>query len=223
SEGLHLDYDELVARVERFDKSRPKYEPVIIKEELAMGEIAFVEAHRDNDDFPEMELIHAHRRLYPRAGLAAHVLGYTGEVSETELNTLEFIQYRQGDIIGKAGIERQYNSTLMGVDGQRQVLVDNRGRERQEIGVDEAVPGEDLRLTLDLDLQAVAELTMVNRRGAVVALNPQNGEVLAMVSRPAFDPNKFAGRIRSRDWRLIIDNPDKPLLNRAVQAQLAPG
>ncbi len=223
SEGLGLDYEELMDRVQRFEQSRPKYEPVIIKEELTHGELAFVEAHRGSDNFPEMELIHAYRRLYPRNGLAAHVVGYTGEVSDAELNTLEYVQYRPGDIIGKAGIEGQYNAILVGVDGRRRVLVDNRGRERELIDGDEAVPGEDIRLTIDLDLQVVAELAMQDRRGSVIALNPQNGEVLAMVSRPAFDSNKFAGRIQARDWQQIMDNPEKPLLNRPIQPQLAPG
>jgi len=221
--GLNLDYEELLARLRRFERTRPKYEPIIIKEELTPGELAFVEANRHNEAFPEMELIHAHRRLYPKNGLAAHVLGYIGEVSEAELNTLEFARYRQGDVIGKAGIERYYNRTLMGVDGQRRVVVDSLGREREVIGIQEATPGQDLQLTLDLDLQVVAELAMEGRRGAVVALDPRNGEVLAMVSRPAFDPNKFAGRIRSRDWQALMDDPERPLLNRAIQAQLAPG
>ena len=171
-----------------------------------------MEVHRGSDGFPDMELIHAQRRLYPRDGLAAHVVGYTGEVSDAELNQLEFVKYRQGDVIGKAGIERQYNSVLMGTDGQRRVVVDSRGRERQIIGVKEAVPGKDIRLTIDLDLQVVAELAMEEKRGAVVALDPRNGEVLALVSRPAFDPNKFAGRIRSKDWNELISNRDNPLL-----------
>ena len=111
----------------------------------------------------------------------------------------------------------------MGVDGQRQVVVDNRGREREVMGIKDAIPGKNLQLTLDLDLQAVAELAMEGRRGAVVALDPRTGEVLAMVSRPSFDPNKFAGRIKPADWKEIADNPDHPLLNRAIQAQLAPG
>jgi len=222
AEGLNLDYADLVARVERF-KSRPSYEPIIIKEELTPEDLAFVEAHRDPNTFPEMELLHAQRRLYPRDGLAAHVIGYVGEISETELNSPEFAKYDQGDIIGKAGIERQYNEHLMGIDGRRQVLVDNRGRERKVLGMKEAVPGKNLQLTLDLDLQVVAELAMEGRRGAVVALDPRNGEVLAMVSRPAFDPNKFTSRISSKDWKDILANPDNPLLNRAIQAQLAPG
>ena len=196
ADGLHLDYTDLVARLRRF-RARPRYEPIIIKEELTPGEIAFVEAHRDPETMPEMELIHAQRRLYPRDGVAAHVIGYVSEVSEAELNTPEFAKCKQGDLVGKAGIERQYNETLMGVDGQRQVIVDNRGRERQVVGMKEAVAGKSMQLTLDLDLQVVADLAMENRRGAVVALDPRNGEVLAMVSRPAFDPNKFTARIRS--------------------------
>ncbi len=223
ADGLHLEYDDLVARLRRFDRTRPKYEPIIIKEELTPGEIAFVESHRDPETFPEMELIRAQRRLYPRDGLGAHVLGYVGEVSEAELDSPEFAKYSQGDVIGKYGIERQYNEILMGVDGQRQQIVDSRGRVLGAVGAKEAVPGKSLQITLDLDLQAVAELAMEPRRGAVVALDPRNGEVLAMVSRPAYDPNKFAGRITSKDWKDLVSNPDNPLLNRAIQAQLAPG
>jgi penicillin-binding protein 2 len=220
--GLNLDCQELADRVRRYEK-RPKYEPIVIKEELTPGELAFVESHRGQDTFPEMELIHEQRRLYARNGFAAHVIGYTGEVSDDELNTAEFARYKQGDVIGKAGIERYYNDTLMGVDGQRRVVVDNLGKIRRVIDNKEEIPGKSLTLTIDLDLQAVAELSMENRRGAVVALDPRNGEILAMVSRPAYDPSSFAGRIRSREWNELVSNPEKPLLNRAIQAQLAPG
>ncbi len=222
AEGLGLPYEEVLARLKRFS-AQPRYRPITIKEELSRGDLAFVEAHRGAPGFPEMELIHAQRRLYPRNGLASHLVGYVGEVSEAELNTLEFARYNQGDLIGKAGVERQYNGVLTGVDGQRQVVVDSRGNERQVIGLKEAVPGKPLRLTIDLDLQAVAELAMEGRKGAVVALDPRNGEVLAMVSQPAYDPSKFTGGIRSRDWQELVANPDNPLLNRAIQAQLAPG
>ncbi len=220
--GLDLDYDLLQSRLERF-RSRPRYEPIVIKDEMTPGEVSFVEAHRDPETFPEMELIRAQRRLYPQNGLAAHVIGYVGEISETELDSPEFIKYDPGAVVGKAGIERQYNDILMGVDGKRSVVVDNRGREREVLKVQEAVPGKNLQLTIDLDLQVVAELAMQNRTGAVVALDPRNGEVLALVSTPAYDPNKFAGRIHPEDWKELIDNPDNPLLNRAIQAQFAPG
>ena len=222
AEGLDIDYNDLLARLRRF-ASRPRYEPIPIKEELTPSDLAFVESHRDAETFPEMELIQSQRRLYPEGGFSAHLLGYTGEISENELYSPEFAKYDPGDIIGKAGIERQYNDWLTGVDGSRQVVVDNRGREHEVLGLKEAVPGKDLQLTIDLDLQAVAELAMEDKRGAVVALDPRTGEVLAMVSRPAFDPNKFTGRIRNADWKAIMDDPGNPMLNRAIQAQLAPG
>ena len=222
ADGLNLDYGQLVARLDKFRK-RPTYEPVIIKEELTPQELEFVEAHRDPGTFPELTLIRAQRRLYPRDGLAAHVIGTVGEVSENELDSPEFAKYEQGEVIGKDGLERQYNDTLMGVDGQRRVVVDNMGRERAVLDDKPAVPGRDLQTTLDLDLQVVAELSLQGREGAVVALDPRTGEVLAMASRPAFDANLFAARIRTKDWNALVDNPDKPLLNRAIQAQLAPG
>lgn len=220
--GLNIDRADLEARLRRF-RWRPKYEPVVIKEQLTPAELSFVEAHRDPATFPEMELIPAQRRLYPQNGFAAHLIGYVGEVSENELDLPEYIKYEQGDVIGKYGIEKQYNDTLMGVDGQRQVAVDNYGRQREIIGNKDAIPGKDLQLSIDLDLQTVAELSMDNRNGAVVALDPRNGELLAMVSRPAYDPNKFAGRIRTADWNEILKNPENPMLNRALQGQQAPG
>jgi len=224
AEGLNLDYESLVARVRRFQtRGAPQYEPIPIKEELTPGELAFVDSHKDANTFPELEVVHVQHRLYPRDGLAAHVVGYVGEVSEAELNSPEFANFHQGDVIGKDGIERQYNDQLMGVDGQRRVEVDSFGNERHVLDDKEAIPGKNLQLTIDLDLQAVAELTLENRRGAVVALDPRTGEVLAMVSRPAFDPNLFAGRIRSKDWKDLVDNPAHPLMNRAIQAQQAPG
>jgi penicillin-binding protein 2 len=222
--GLHLDPEELRARLKRFE-SRPKYQWVSIKQDLTPGELAFVDSHRDPDTFPELELVpDQSRRVYPRNGLAAHAIGYVGEVSEQQLNTPEFAKYSQGDRVGQSGIERQYNDVLMGVDGERRVVVDSVGREHgPDLSDKEVTPGNNLQLTLDLDLQAVAELSMDGKRGAVIALDPRNGEVLAMVSRPAFDPNVFNARIRAEDWKGLTGDPNNPLLNRAIQAQFAPG
>jgi penicillin-binding protein 2 len=220
AQGLDLDYNDLVSRVRRF-RSQPKYVPIVIKEELTPGDLAFVDSHRDF--FPELVKIEAQRRLYPQNGMMAHVIGYTGEISEEELDSPEFAKYNPGDVIGKFGLEREYNDSLMGVDGQRQVVVDNRGQVRQTLKEKPALAGKDLQLTIDLDLQAVAELAMDGRNGAVVALNPRTGEVLAMVSRPTFDANKFAVRIKAKDWKEIADNPDHPMMNKAIQAQQAPG
>jgi penicillin-binding protein 2 len=222
--GLNMTPDEIRAPLARAESRRlPKYFPVLIKQELTPSELAFVESHNDPDTFPEMELIANQSRLYPQGGLGAHAIGYVGEVSDQELNTTEFAKYSQGDKVGKEGLERQYNDLLMGIDGQRQVEVDSMGREHTQMKSKDFTPGTNLQLTLDLDLQAVAELAMEGRRGAVVALDPRNGEVLAMVSRPAFDPNLFTRRISKSDWKELTDNPDNPLMNRAIQAQFAPG
>ncbi|MBL8231342.1 MAG: penicillin-binding protein 2 [Bryobacterales bacterium] len=223
ADGLGLDLEELLSKLKRFDRTRAKYEPIVIKEELTPGEISFVESHRDPEAFPELVLTPSYTRYYPEAGVASHLIGYVGEISENELNSADFANAKPGDVVGKAGVERYYNDMLLGIDGQRRVLVDNRGNERNELETKEAVPGQNLQLTIDLDLQIVAEMALEGKRGAVVALDPRNGEVLAMASKPDYDPNKFTGRISGEDWRAIINDPDKPLLNRAIQAQFAPG
>ena len=221
--ALDLDFDEVTERLKKFEKSRARSAPITIKEQLTQAELAFVESHRGRDMMPALEIAQDHRRVYPQNGFSAHILGYTGEVSEYELDSAEFARYKQGDIIGKAGLERQYNDLLMGSDGERRVVVDHLGNERELIDKKEPEAGRSIQLTIDLDLQAVAELALRDRNGAVVALDPRTGEVLAMVSGPSYDPNKFAGRIRRKEWDEIRSNPDNPLFNRAIQAALAPG
>lgn len=219
AEALQLDFGDLEKKIHH-SGNLPQ---IIIKDQLTTDEIAWVESHQDVNTYPEMQLIRSWRRQYPQDGFAAHVTGYVGEISESELDLPQFLDYHQGDIIGKDGLEKQYDRTLRGIDGQQRVLVDNMGHERQMEDEREAVPGKDLQTTLDLDLQAVAELAMQDKRGAVVALDPRNGDVLAMVSRPTFDPNKFTGRISRGDWSSIANDPYKPLMNRAIQAEFAPG
>ena len=126
-------------------------------------------------------------------------------------------------MVGKAGVEETYDELLRGQDGSRDVIVDSHGREVGYLGTQHAIPGQDLQLTIDNDLQRAAELALGNRTGAVVAMDPRNGEILAMVSRPSFDPNDFAVRINRTDWNKLITDPDHPLMNKAIQAQLAPG
>jgi penicillin-binding protein 2 len=218
--GLNLDLADLEEKVRR--KSRePNYHAIRLKDELSPADLSFVNSHRDA--FPELDVIQSQPRVYPRDGMMAHVIGYTGEISAAELDSPDFGRYKLGDVIGKFGIERQYNDTLMGEDGQQRVEVDNRGQVRRAEQEKPVVAGKDLTLTIDLDLQSVAELAMEGKNGAVVALDPRSGEILAMVSRPTFDPNKFTGHIGARDWNAINGNPDHPLLNRAIQAQQAPG
>ncbi len=219
ADALDLDYGDLSGAIRRM-KSQPQ---IIIKDQLTRDEIAWIESHRDASAYPEMQLIRSWRRQYPQDGFAAHVVGYVGEISDSELDLPQFSDYHQGDIIGKDGLEKQYDKVLRGVDGQQRVLVDNMGRERQMETQQEAEPGKDLKTTLDLDLQAVAELSMIDKHGGVVALDPRTGDVLAMVSAPAYDPNKFTGRISRSDWNKLMNDPLKPLLNRATQAEFAPG
>jgi penicillin-binding protein 2 len=218
AQGLDLDYNDLAAQVRKV-KLAPKYVPLVVKQELTPADLAFVDSH--HDFFPELELIPSQRRMYPQNGMMAHVIGYTGQISEEDLDSPAFAKYNQGDIVGQFGIERQYNDWLTGVNGQRQVVVDNRGQVRDTLKEKPVVPGKDLQLTIDLDLQAVAELALEGKKGAVVALDPHTGEVLAMASRPTFDPNKFPPK--KKDWKAILDDLDKPLMNRAIQAQQAPG
>ncbi|HKH97832.1 MAG TPA: penicillin-binding protein 2 [Candidatus Sulfotelmatobacter sp.] len=220
AQGLHLDPNEVRTRVRRF-ASMPQYQPIFLKEDITPDELAFIESHRN--ELPELDTIMVHRRLYPRNGFLAHLIGYVGEVSEDMLNQPQFELYSSGDVVGQSGVERQYNGILMGKNGSRQALVDSHGREVGRLGETDAVPGKQLRLTIDIDLQIAAEEALGDKNGAVVAMDPRTGEILAMVSRPTFDPNSFAVRVSRDEWNKLVTDPDKPLLNKAIQAQLAPG
>ena len=218
--GLNLDLEQLQATLRRY-RAAPGYQPIPIKQDITADEQAFIEAHRN--ELPELETIDEERRLYPRDGFASHLIGYVGEVSEEDLNNPRFAYYEPGDVVGKAGVEETYDQLLRGQDGSREVIVDSHGREVGYLGIQHAIPGQALRLTIDNDLQKAAELALGNRNGAIVAMDPRNGEILAMVSRPSFDPNAFAVRINKTDWNKLITDPDHPLMNKTIQAQLAPG
>ncbi len=220
AQGLHLDPNEVRARIRRF-ASMPQYQPIFLKEDITPDELQFIEAHRN--ELPELDTIMAHRRLYPRNGFMAHLIGYVGEVTEDMLNQPQFELYSPGDVVGISGVERQYNTLLMGKNGSRQALVDSHGREVGRLGETEAVPGKQLKLTVDIDLQIAAEEALAGKNGAIVAMDPHTGEILAMVSGPTFDPNDFAVRVSRDEWNKLVNDPDKPLLNKAIQAQLAPG
>jgi penicillin-binding protein 2 len=220
AQGLHLDPNEVRARIRHF-ASMPQYQPIFLKEDITPDELQFIEAHRN--ELPELDTIMAHRRLYPRNGFMAHLIGYVGEVSEDMLNQPQFELYNSGDVVGISGVERQYNNLLMGTNGSRQALVDSHGREVGRLGETEAIPGKQLKLTIDIDLQIAAEEALAGKNGAVVAMDPHTGEILAMVSGPSFDPNDFAVHVSRDQWNKLVTDPDKPLLNKAIQAQLAPG
>ena len=220
AQGLHLDPNEVRARIRHF-ASMPQYQPIFLKEDITPDELQFIEAHRN--ELPELDTIMSHRRLYPRNGFMAHLIGYVGEVSEDMLNQPQFELYSPGDVVGRSGVELQYNNLLMGTNGSRQALVDSHGREVGRLGETEAVPGKQLKLTVDIDLQIAAEEALAGKNGAIVAMDPHTGEILAMVSGPTFDPNDFAVHVSRDQWNKLLADPDKPLLNKAIQAQLAPG
>ena len=220
AQGLHLDPNEVRARIRHF-ASIPQYQPIFLKEDITPDELAFIDAHRN--ELPELDTIMAHRRLYPRNGFMAHLIGYVGEVTEDMLNQPQFELYNPGDVVGVSGVERQYNNILMGTNGARRALVNSHGREVGLLGETDAIPGKQLKLTVDIDLQIAAEEALEGNNGAIVAMDPRTGEILAMVSRPTFDPNDFAVRVSRDQWSKLVNDEDHPLLNKAIQAQLAPG
>src|ERR1700751_2843079 len=220
AQGLHLDPNEVRARIRRFTLM-PQYQPIFLKEDITPDDLQFIEAHRN--ELPELDTIMAHRRLYPRNGFMAHLIGYVGEVTEDMLNQPQFELYNPGDMVGVSGVERQDNAVLMGKNGSRRALVNSHGREVGRLDETPAQPGKQLKLTIDIDLQIAAEQALEGKNGAIVAMDPRTGEVLAMVSRPTFDPNNFAIRVSRDQWNKLVNDPDKPLLNKAIQAQLAPG
>src|SRR5438445_1910082 len=216
--GLELDPVEVQVLVDR-TAHLPRFQPVVFKQAATLEDVAFVESHRV--EYPELDVIEVQQRVYPKYEVLAPVLGYVGEVSE-EMVAAPSSNYEAGDVVGKFGIERQYNSLLMGRDGTRRVIVDSRGQEMGSMTTIDAAPGNDLRLTIDLDLQMAAEAALGERTGAVVALAPQTGEVLAMVSHPTYDPNEFARHIDREEWQKLTSDASKPLMNKAIKAQLAP-
>jgi penicillin-binding protein 2 len=224
ADGLHIPVEDILNKVRRSQLAhKGAYEPIIVKDDITPDERAFIEAHRD--EFPELETLMIHRRLYPKNGFMAHLIGYVGEVSEDMLNSERFDVYQKGDIVGQSGVELYYNHVLMGQDGSRRVLVDSHGREvgRPKDAIVPAIHGHELKLTIDIDIQKAAEQALEGKNGAIVAMDPRNGEILAMASRPTFDPNDFAVRISAKQWNQLVNDPAHPLLNKAIQAQLAPG
>ncbi|MEO6829720.1 MAG: penicillin-binding transpeptidase domain-containing protein, partial [Acidobacteriaceae bacterium] len=218
--GLHMEPQQLRSILAHYSR-RPRYQPIPLQQDITPDEQAFIAAHRN--ELPELETIEEERRLYPSNGFAAHLIGYVGEVSEEMLDDPRYAFYQPGDVVGRSGVEESYDPILRGQDGSRDVIVDSRGRELGLLGTEPAIPGKSLRLTIDLDIQKAAEEALGQREGAVVALDPHTGEVLAMVSRPTFDPNQFAIRIHRKEWDALVTNPEHPLMNKAIQAMSPPG
>jgi penicillin-binding protein 2 len=219
ADGIGIPLEDLKDQLSN-TKNLPKFQPIIIKPEASDADIAFIESH--HSDIPVLEMISVSRRRYLPNGFLAHAVGYVGEVSEQQIETSNG-KLRPGDFAGKFGLERQYNDILIGTDGKRRVIVNSVGKEMGRLSTQEAIPGKQIQLTIDYDLQQVAEQSLGARPGAVVALDPRTGEVLAMASHPSMDANDFAVRISAEDWNKLNESTEHPLMNRAIQAQLAPG
>ena len=198
----------------------PRFQPVRLAAQLTLTQVSQLEALKL--ELPELEIVVEHLRLYRHAGQTAHLLGYLGEIDESRLRS-EGSDYRSGDQVGKKGVEEIYEATLRGQRGEHIVVVDSRGRvvgEQEQIS---AVAGQDVTLTIDLDLQQTAVQQLEGRVGSIVALDPRNGQILAMVSSPAFDSNLFARRLRPEEWQQLVSDPNHPLQNRAIQNTYPPG
>ncbi len=196
------------------------YKPVLLAEDLALAQVArfSVEAL----EHPEFEIDVGHLRLYRHGPTTAHVLGYLGEATEKELQVAAG-DLRAGDLVGRRGIESSRDGFLRGRDGERVVVVDSRGRLREEHGNRRASSGRELRLTLDLEIQQEAARYFADRVGAAIVLDPRSGEILASVSAPSYNPNMFARRLERGEWQNIIQAANDPLQNRTVQNLYSPG
>jgi penicillin-binding protein 2 len=230
SEGLGVDEDALR---ERFDEltRQPAFESIIIKQNATPADIAWVETHQ-GIDHPELRIEQQPQRRYLENGVLAHVLGYVGEVNPKQLERDDFKKkgLKPGDIIGQEGIESTYDSYLRGIDGYREVIVDSRGRIQDTIRTVEPQPGQDLVTTIDLDLQLVAEEQLRNSpngRGVIIAMNPNNGEILSLASAPTYDPNIFSQNVKTKEVRQQISalfrDPKTPMVNRAISGRYPPG
>ena len=207
------------------DRSRraPAYQPIVLIRDATIGQVSAVAAHAL--EMPGLFVQELPARYYPAAEVAAHLFGYVGEVSDAQLASAEFDGVRSGSVVGKSGIESTYNALLMGKDGARQVVVDAIGREVDTMGETAPAEGRQLKLTLDYDLQEAAETAfkVAGFDGAAVVLDPRSGEILSLVSLPAYDPNAFAMGIDSATWTGLNDDTRRPLNNRALQGRYSPG
>jgi len=216
-----LGYEESSVR-ETVDRHRrePTYRPVTIVLDASIAQVSAVRARRL--ELPDVLVEPMPTRRYPDK-LAAHAFGYVGEVSDKEVSEDESL--KSGDIVGQAGIEKVYNAQLMGIDGARRVVVNSVGREIRTLDKQDPVEGRRLQLTLDLDLQKAVEdgFRVAGFNGASVVLDPQNGEVLAFASLPEYDPNAFASGIDRASFSMLLNDPLKPLQDRAIQGKYQPG
>ena len=216
--GIPMDVDYLEKTIKQ--QRLAPYRVMKIVPNLTMTQMAELVA---DYDFPrELFPMSVWRRTYPAGSTAACVLGYVGEISEEELKARAEDGYAGGDLIGKSGVERSYESELRGSPGQESLEVDARGRKIRTLDANPAVKGEDLHLTLDMGAQKLAVELLKNWKGAIVAMDVQTGEILALASTPVYDNNPLAWGVSGREWNSIMNDPSRPMLNRAIAGVYPP-
>ena len=197
------------------------FRPFLIKADISRKTMAFLEEHKP--DYPGVFVQATPLRRYPSKEQASHLLGYLGEVTNRQLQRLKQRNYRQGDLLGQYGVERTQEKFLRGQSGFKQVEVDAYGRELRIVRPFVEKAGNNVYLTIDMELQKKAEELFEAHEGSIVILDPSDGAILAMVSKPSFNPNIFAGGIDAKDWKGLMKDPLKPLENRAIRGQYPPG
>jgi penicillin-binding protein 2 len=213
-----LDYPDF--NVEKYLREA-RLDAAILKEDIPLEEVARVEARQL--ELPGSHIQFVPRRYYPAGTRAAHIVGYVGRMTEEQLEKKEFGGAERNDYVGQSGVERIYNEYLMGRNGVQRVVVNSLGRRERVLDQVPPVWGESVQLSIDLDLQRVAEEAFEGNAGSVVALDPRNGEVLVLGSFPAYDPNFFSGRFEQKKWLDLVNDEEHPLSNRAIQGRYAPG
>jgi penicillin-binding protein 2 len=213
--------DDNIAEFRQDLKHTKRYNPVSLRSRLSDEEVARVAVNRYR--FPGVDTVAHLYRHYPFDGLGVHALGYVGRISEQELQSIDNANYDGTDFIGKTGVERFYEDLLHGEVGVEQVETNAQGRTLRVLDRTPPVPGLNLHLSLDIELQRIAEAAMGDNNGAVVAIDPTDGSVLALVSMPTFDPNLFVAGIDSKTYRALQDSPDQPMFNRAIRGRYPPG
>lgn len=204
-------------------KKEPLFRPLPVIDRATFAQVAAVTARRL--ELPEVVVQPVPVRTYPADRMAAHLFGYVGEVHESQLSTPEYSNLKAGAIVGQTGLEKIYNQVLMGVDGNRYIVVNSVGREIEQTQEDQPTVGKRVQLSVDLDVQRALSdgFQLSNFAGAGVVLDPRTGEILALTSQPEFDPNDFAGGIDSAKWAQLSTDPLKPLPNRLLQGRYSPG
>jgi penicillin-binding protein 2 len=218
---LGLVREEDLGRIRTQIRSQRRFEPTILRHRLSEEEAARFAVQRPR--FTGVDIQARLARQYPLGASGAHALGYVGALTENDLQRLDTANYAGTAQTGRTGAERAWEDVLHGTTGYRQLLVNAQGRMLQELERTDAVPGKNVYLTIDLELQKTAEEALQGRRGAVVAIDPRNGEVLALVSVPSFDPNLFSQGISSDQYNALQTDIDQPLFNRALRGQYPPG